>query len=98
MLAFQLVFMCESRHAVFTHEFRINTLVLLCDLNMCLYIVNTTGIQAEDMGFFHMTIQLVSVCEVRHTVITFEFGIQALVCVTLLMCLYIVYSEHIWNL
>ena len=75
--------MCESCHAVFTHEFRIKTLVLLCDLDMCLYTVNTTGIQAEDMGFLHVTFQLVSVCEVRHTVITFEFRIQAVVCVTL---------------
>ena len=51
MLAFQLVFMCESCHAVFTHEFRIKALVLLYDLDMCLYTVNTTGIQAEDNGF-----------------------------------------------
>ena len=83
MLAFQLVFMCESCHAVFTHEFRVKTLVLLCDLHTCLYTANTTGIQAEDMGFLHMSFQLVSVCEVYHTVITFEFGIQALVCATL---------------
>ena len=83
ILAFQLVFMCESCHAVFTHEFRIKTLVLLCNLDICLYTVNTTGIQAEDIGFLYVTFQLVSVCEVCHTVITLEFGIQALVCVTL---------------
>ena len=58
------------------------------------YIVNTFGVQIEDMVLQYVTIKVMFACEVCHTVITLEFEIQELVCATFEVFLYVIYSKH----